>query len=388
MVDINAVGSSSFDPWTPEPDDDERRRAAGPPRTAVPPRDPSELFGHPDANGALLARAAAAAPHLLLATRVRASDVAPVIDSGLGAVPLVKQRMDAFKAAATATYHLPREGDVAVAARFRLKAKENLTPEEKKDPQRVFFANIEAGIRARTPELMAAAARVGVSAVRVAAVQVGRGTPDEVRRLTQGLINAGRLPPPADATDTPAARVQRLMFEHGIGFDCAGYVQQAFTAAHGITRAQAGFAPNVADEGLFDPSGKGRFRKVAPEQAQAGDIIVLKPPQGETFGHRLLVYSRHDLQPVELGEYKGIDDQAKARIRSGRISVFEVDSSYGAGGSPTVGGVQRQKWIYDAESNTWGRFADDGKKFRFTFSGQPYDGFHELGGVYHYQGAR
>ena len=274
-------------------------------------------------------------------------------------------------ASAKATYHLPREGDVAVAARFRLQAKENLTPEEKKNPQRVFFANIEKNIHAHTPELKAVAAKVGISGNRVAAVQVGRGTPDEVRRLTQGLIDAGKLPPPADTKDTPEARVQRLMFEHGIGFDCAGYVQQAFTAAHGITRAQAGFTPNVVDEGLFDPSAKGPFRKVAPEQAQAGDIIVLKPPAGETFGHRLLVFSRHDLRPEEQGHYKGIEAKDQERIESGRISIFEVDSSYGAGGNPGVGGVQRQKWIYDAKSDTWGRFAADDKTFRFTTSGRP-----------------
>jgi hypothetical protein len=383
MVDVNSVGSSSFDPWTPEPDDDERRRPAAPSRNPAPPRAPSELYDLPDANGPLLARAAAA-PHLLLAANLRAADVAPVIDSGLGTVPLLK-RMDAFMAAAKATYHLPGEGDVEVAARFRLKGKENLTPEERENPEKVRRAAIETGIRTRTPELQAIGAKVGVAPGRIAAVQVGRGTPEEVRRLTQGLIDAKKLPEAENEEDTPERRVQRLMFDYGIGFDCAGYVQQAFTAAHGITRAQAGFAPRVADERLLDPAAKGPFRRVPPEQAQAGDLIVLKAPPGQAYGHTLLVYSRQDLQPEERSSLHGAGPEDKARYDSGRISIFEVHSSFGSGALPNQGGVESRKWIYDAATDAWGKLANDG---HFYFTGLPYDGQHELGGVYHYLGGR
>ena len=333
MVNIDPTNASSslYDPWTSD-SDDERRKTATRSGPQPPTRDVSELYDLPDANGALLGRAAqalapsAAPPRMLPATGLSSADVA-VVDSGLGVTPQVEAGMDAFRKAATATYHVPGEGDVVVAARFRIAHGSPSVPAE------------------RTNELVAAGASVGVPATRVAAVQMGRGTPEEVRKLTQTLLRRGKLPAPQVGGEQATRRVQRLMTSYGIGIDCAGYVQQAFTAAHGVTRAQAGFAPQAADEGLFDPSATGPFRAVRPEQAQAGDVMVLRAPDGQKFGHRLLVFDRHDLRPDEAKSFAARSPTDVARMWTGRISVFVVDSSFGSGGNPDLGGVMRQKWI-------------------------------------------
>jgi hypothetical protein len=239
---------------------------------------------------------------------------------------------------------------------------------------------------ARQVELQAIGAKLGMPAGRVASVLVGRGTPEEVRRLTQALIDARKLPPPGWPDEPLRDRVRRMMCDYGIGFDCAGYVQQAFLAAHGIGRAQAGFAPAATNEALFDPSATGPFARVKPEKARPGDILVLGPPNGQVTGHRLLVFERHDLRSEEASTLVGKPEDLAA-LRSGRVSVFTVHSSFGSGGDPSRGGVGEQRWIYDAASNRWGRLSDD-NRVRFTHSGLPYDGFHPLLGVYHYLGGR
>ena len=173
------------------------------------------------------------------------------------------------------------------------------------------------------------------------------------------------------------------MCEWGIGLDCAGYTQQAFLAAHGVSREQAGFNPDLRNEGLFNLAENGGFSQVKPEKARAGDILALGPPPTENAGHRVIVYERHDITQAEVNVLRGTSADL-ARLRSGRVSVFEVDSSWGSGGDPQSGGVLRQKWIYDAASRRWGQIA--GSQVAFTITGLPYDGLHPLLGVYHFRG--
>ncbi len=386
MVDIDSLaGASPIDPWSPplDGDDDERRRAATAGRAVV--RDASELPELPDANTALLARASAQAttpaPRPLLATGLSSTDVARV-DSTSTSMPPVQRRLDAFLAAAKPTYHVPGVGDVAVATPFRMVGPLHPTEAQRQDPVTMNYALQELAVKSTRPDLEAIAREHGISPGQLDVIQQGRGTPEQIRTLTQALIDKGRLPAPG-RFPTSEARVRTMMFYYGLGLDCAGYVQQAVLAGHGITRAQAGFQPSPLNEGLFDPAASGRFRRVAPEDAQAGDVIALGPPEGQTFGHRVVVSRRHELQPADLKDYRATGADL-AKLNSGHVVMLDVDSSWGSGGTPQAGGVERHTWLYDSTSGSW---AEVSREKAVHFTDLPYHG-HPVVGVFHYAGAR
>jgi len=382
MTDINAVGSSSFDPWSSALDDDDGRRTApsSPPRLA-PTRDLSELHDLPDASGELLARAAkaATAPRPVLAAGIEASDVANV-DSAATPAPAVQRGLDAFRAAATATYRLPDGTEVKVAAPFRMPAPQEreLSAGQKRDSVTLRYAAQEGRVAAHQPELTAIASKLGLGQDAVVALHFGRGTPEQVRAVTQRLLDAGKLPVGDGKPESAGARVRLMMCDYGLGFDCAGYTQQAFLSARGLTRAQAGFA-NPINEGLFQPS-PARFTRVGPENARPGDVVVLGPPAGETVGHRAIVYDRRELTGAELQTLRCTPED-RAMLAAGHVTVLEVDSSWGSSAQPDRGGVQRHTWLYDATSGQWGTI-DAGNAGRVRLSALPY-GNHPLHGIYH-----
>jgi len=384
MTDINAIDSSSFDPWSSalDDDDDERRRtAASPPPKLAPSRDVSELYDLPDANGVLLARAAkaATAPGAVLAAGVPASDVANV-DSAANPAPAVQRGLDAFRAAATATYRLPDGTEVKVAAPFRMPAPQEreLSAEQKKDPISMRYAAQEGRVAQHQPELTARASKLGIRQDALVALHFGRGTPEQVRALTQALLDAGKLPVGDGKPESAGTRVRQMMCDYGLGFDCAGYAQQAFLSARGLTPAQAGFADAV-HEGLFEPS-SARFTRVSPENAGPGDLVVLGPPAREVSGHRAIVYDRRELTAAELQTLRCTPED-RATLAAGRVTVLEVDSSWGSNAQPDKGGVQRHTWLYDATSGQWGTI-DTGNNARVRLSALPY-GNHPLHGIYH-----
>ena len=334
---IDPYRTPYFDP-TPPPGDP-APGAPPPTKPAAAPRDTTQAAAAlPDTQGALLARAAstatarAAAPpqaHPLLAMGIDAEDAKDVS---------VRHALDAFRATATATYHVPGEGDVTVPAPFRLQ--KNLTGHV--DPHSGYVIH-EKNARANAPVVAAMAARLGIRDVEDA--HAGRGAPATVTRLTQELIDTGHLP--RDGRPL-AERVRTMMVDHGLGFDCAGYVQQAFLGAHGVTRAQAHFA-TVMNESLSNLPARG-FTKVAPEGARPGDVIALDPAKGELVGHRLVVYS---CAPVSSEETARANALGASMPSPGKVFEIKVDSSFGSGGNPAVGGVQRRTWLYDTSTRQW-----------------------------------
>jgi hypothetical protein len=239
------------------------------------------------------------------------------------------------------------------------------------------YVETEKRVKANDADLQEIARQHGIT--NLAAIKVGRGTPQQLQVLAQGLIDRGKLPPP-DGTTTLHDRVRTMMCNYGLGLDCAGYVQQAALAANGITRAQAGFG-SMLNEDLSHPS-PAKFARVSPGEARAGDVIALGPPPYERSGHRLIVYDRHDASPEELAKYCGSGEGTA--IAKGRVSVLQVDSSFGSGGLPTRGGVGRQTWLYDAASNQWGQVLDGSSGPKVHITGLPYDGQHPLLGIYRY----
>jgi hypothetical protein len=390
---VDPIGSFSATPWNPALDDDEdaRRRAA----TATSARpspvpDPPEL---PDVRGPLLARAARAVA--AAGPRSTATTTAHVFKELTDAE--VQQRLQAFTDMAKPVYRVPGEagvgGEFAVAMPFRMVAP--LTMPKSATPVDRLYVEQEWRVVGHSAELKVVAATLGIGEGELHAIEVGRGEPRRVAALTQALIDANKLPP-VEADVSPVLRIRRMMADYGIGYDCAGYVQQAFLAAYGITRAEAGFIPilNESLSALWRP----RFSRVAPEDSRPGDIIALGPPPKQTVGHRLMVLDRHDASPEEVGRYCTYGDAAK--LAEGRISVITVESSFGSGADPGQGGVERQTWLYDAVSKRWGNVLPAQREIvgaqgqsvefpeRVNVASMPYDGFHPLLGIYHYSQKR
>jgi hypothetical protein len=322
---------------------------AGPPtqpatRVAVPP---PPLPEYPDHASALIANAVKAAtsgapqaPHMLLAMNVKGADVEYTTRD----MP-IQQRLDAFKESATPTFHT-KDGDVQVGIPFRMVPDEAVM--RSKDPRAQPFIQRELVARAHAGELAVVAGRAGLDRSQISDLASGRGTPENIRRVAQALIDAGKLPPgdPADV----GARVRVMMCDYGVGLDCAGFVQQAFLASRATTRAEAGLRP-ASSENLQGLAGRG-FNRVPLSDARAGDLFILKPPPHETTGHTTIV---RDVRMADATEAEAL---AKADARWGhpdpaKVQRFELDSSWGNGANPRNGGVQRQVFWHDSTSGQW-----------------------------------
>ncbi|HEY4220647.1 MAG TPA: hypothetical protein VGO62_04875, partial [Myxococcota bacterium] len=119
-------------------------------------------------------------------------------------------------------------------------------------------------------------------------VAYGRGSPEQVRQVTQALVDKGGVAAvkakwnrlgeaefkktfpttPWPVSDSNAVKL--LQGEMGVGIDCAGFVQQSFLAVHSKTRKEVGF-DSVGNENLASLSGNKHFAKVSPKDAQPGD---------------------------------------------------------------------------------------------------------------------
>jgi hypothetical protein len=274
-----------------------------------------------------------------------------------------QQRLDAFRMSLTGWYHTP-SGDLAAVTPFLM------SPGQAK--QRAFLAN-----PTKQAELQKIAARAGLSSTALARVHCGRGTPDEIHRLTQALIDAS----PRDTKWDPYA-VRQLMFDNAIGLDCAGYTQQAYLYATSRTAAQAGF-DTLTNESLSGLSGRGYARTAAIADVRPGDIIVFHPPpqfRGEP-GHRAIVY---DQRVATVDDMKTLLSSAQGQhfAVGGPIRVLEMDSSYGSGGTSTAGGVQRQAWLYNERTRQWATLNGSGSRIEVAASLY----WHPLEGIYRKKG--
>jgi hypothetical protein len=206
-------------------------------------------------------------------------------------------------------------------------------------------------------------------------VVAGKGTPDQIKRVTQALIDS-----PAFAQYARSeAGVRQLMWDYGIGADCSGYVHNAFVATRGPSAARRLGLGDPLTSGLQAPPAA-TFRKVGPETARAGDVMLLVHGDDGT-GHKVMVFARHEVPPgtelhTRIAKELGSRGEAK-------LHLLEVDSSWGAGGDPQNGGVKREVFAYDERSGKWGTLVKDSRgqwrAFASSKSG-PYD--HDLQGIY------
>ncbi|MCL4751877.1 MAG: hypothetical protein KJ015_17075 [Myxococcales bacterium] len=209
-------------------------------------------------------------------------------------------------------------------------------------------------------------------AADVGYVTAGKGTPDQVRRVTQAIIDSpvgGRYP-------TTEAGIRQLMWDHGIGMDCSGYVHHAFLAVRGgASRFGLG---DALTSGLQSPSGS-VFQRVHPRSAHPGDVILLTNGSDGT-GHKVIVYARH-----EVPRGTEMHDRLARALGTGasRFHLLEVDSSWGAGGRADRGGVERRVWAFDEVTQRWASLEKDSRGQWHAFASEkagPYD--HDLGGIY------
>jgi hypothetical protein len=187
-------------------------------------------------------------------------------------------------------------------------------------------------------------------------IQEGRGSIRSIHLLTQALIDLGNLP--AGVFPDLGSQVRQMMFDCGIGLDCAGYAQQAFLRATGQTRSAARFVA-VENESLSSLEARGYARVADPTLLRPGDIAVLGPTGAGQVDHRAIVYEQHRATSAELEElHRRAGPAGERLVRSDRVRVITVDSSWGCRSAPladpAMGGVRRETWWYNEETATWG----------------------------------
>ncbi len=211
------------------------------------------------------------------------------------------------------------------------------------------FIQQERTALANGGELAKIAASVGLGGRALADVASGRGTPESIRRVTQALIDAGKLPP--GPPPTVGARIRIMMCNYGVGLDCAGYVQQAFLASRGVSRDGSGLRPAPREDlGALTTRG---FKSVPSlSQARAGDLFILSPPADQNTGHTTIIRDVRMADAQEAKELPGYSRDWEQQNPS-MIQRFELDSSWGNGANPQSGGVMRQTFWHDTVNDKW-----------------------------------
>jgi hypothetical protein len=261
----------------------------------------------------------------------------------------VQAKLDAFMQEATPTYHLPDGSSIAVPAFFRM-AGENAFHSPK--------------LAADRPVRDALAKSLGVQSN----VEGGRPSLGDIRKLTQGLIDAGRLGP---STGGSTLQVRQMVWDHGVGIDCAAYVQRALFASQGGDAARYGLQ-SLNNEDLMSLKWNSKWQKVGIEEARPGDLVTLAA-NGQDCGHTTIVYEHQFASPTQRDAFRATlaaqatrDPRVVAVLDDPKLQVFQLDSSWGAGPEPSQGGgVERRTWLY-APAGGWlcqqrnGHFTADG----------------------------
>ena len=286
-----------------------------------------------------------------------------------------QRKLDEFRDRMKASYRTPGGATATVAPPFGMGAGYESQQASAADPKRI--RHLENAKR-KNP-------RISQFIVRV---QFARGSPEEISAVTQALIDDKALDDEGSAASLEQ-NIQHMMFNYRIGTDCAGYVQQAYLSAKGIGRTAAGFK-GITNERLDDLERRG-FTQVAPSAASPGDLVVMDPPPYERVGHRAIVYSCREAtadDKEELKKKKFVTpgtDYSSFWPTGTTIYVLELDSSWGSGGNPEFGGIQRRTFWYNpagSHGSKWAWVQDDPN---WVFAGEnPYG--HPLHGTGFYRG--
>lgn len=203
----------------------------------------------------------------------------------------------------------------------------------------------------------------------------GQGSPAQLVKVTQALIDMGRLPPGPGDVET---RIRKMQWEHGIGVDCAGYCREALLAT-APKRPQLN-GPGSESFRDLDSARATSFAKQKIADVRPGDLITLDPIAPEVWGHNVVVY-RHDVADAAAKRtLSSLHGEAMGTFLSspGPHHVIEVDSSWGAGATGAdFGGYRRDTWIFDEATKTWGSFeAWSPRRFVTSTEGPSGDRYH------------
>jgi len=299
----------------------------------------------------------------------------------------VKNKIDTYFDRSNIEYTLPDGSKVRALPSFRMNSRDQAGG----DSGTFFEGQLTRVLKPKDPAFKRA----------IHMVAYGRGTPEQIKQVTQALIDKGgvaavkkmwerkgetefRAAFPNTAWPlSDADAVKLLQSSMGAGIDCAGYVQQEFLAVHGGSRADYGFQ-SIGEENLSSLKGNSHFKKVTPTDAKAGDLMILDPPAGENVGHTVMIQDRHVMTDAERANYPGIDRFAKP---GDKVQVFVVEASFGDGGNgdPARGGVQRRTFFYNETTKQWADIRRDWDRpsaptVHISSTSGPYD--HPLNGVF------
>jgi hypothetical protein len=203
-------------------------------------------------------------------------------------------------------------------------------------------------------ELERVCAKAGIGSYAALGVS-GRCSPQQLVKVTQALLDAGKLPPADAEHQTMPSRIRLMQWQHGIGVDCAGYTQQAAAAVHGA--AGRPFTKGLMGDMFTGMGNDPRFAKIAPESIRPGDVIHLQNPEAGQVGHNVIVYAHTTLKDDDRAKLIAAHPIAQGFLTgAGPFHTYEVDSSWGAGEGKEFGGFRRDTWIYDQSSQTWASY--------------------------------
>ena len=186
---------------------------------------------------------------------------------------------------------------------------------------------------------------------------MGCASPRALVKITQALIDAGKLPP--GSGDLPA-RIKTMQWQWGIGVDCTDYTVGAAMKVACKSSQELGVVPGT--DYFKAPANNPHLSRVSVADVKVGDVFCLdavpKPPRPPAVGHRAVVYSHTVSGPADGAALEARFGAASATfVRGGPVHIIEVDSSCGAGpsGSPN-GGVRRDTWLYNESSRCWAQY--------------------------------
>lgn len=241
----------------------------------------------------------------------------------------VQGKMDDLRARYAGPYQV-KGASVSAGPMFRMKGGYNQT-----------------NVAAHRSELLKLCTKAGVPGLE--SCLIGRGTPKELTRITQLLIDNGKLP---DGKGSVEGRIKQMQWEYGIGVDCAGFSFQAMQEIHGPgsvgSHARGDLFTNVANS----------LREHPYAEARPGDIIHLANTKIGDPGHNVVVFARKDVDAAFAATLGAKHPSAQAFLAEpGPLVALEVDSSWGAGESGDVrGGARRDTWLFNTRTKEWGTF--------------------------------
>jgi hypothetical protein len=275
----------------------------------------------------------------------------------------IQAKLDGFMQQMTPTYRLPDGSSVAVSAFFRMGGAGRQSPK------------VGDNLSVRK----AVATKLGLKSY----FDAGRPEVADIAKITQGLIDAGKLGP---VVGDEALAVRKMAWDFGVGIDCAGYVQRALYASQSGTRERYGLR-DVANEDLMSLSSNPKWTNVGVAAARPGDVLTLAERRKDdgTFvdvGHAMIVYEHELASPAQRESMRtnmSQDPRVQAVLSDPRLHVLKLDSSWGTGDDAQNGaGVQRRTWLYGETTGSWVCQVTDGS---FWAYGQK-PAAHSLGGVF------